>query len=99
PTPHPSSFPTRRSSDLVGTRDDFVIEFTSRPRDRALHQHAFVAGYNRGDVLPLLQPGAKQYRNITARCTADDVGTLGYIFGTVQDRKSTRLNSSHRTIS
>src|SRR5207248_11657560 len=91
------SFPTRRSSDLDDGAREQIRQGVQQVDQR-------VADYNNidftifRDMLPFMewapQPGP------AARATATDRFFLAYVQRQVfEDRKSTRLNSSHRTIS
>src|SRR5207248_10271608 len=99
--PHPRlhSFPTRRSSDLVRDHDAFI-----GPRE-VMHQFSAFA---------VIEHGAERnFQNNIFALSAGPVGAFtvcaasGLVFWieakmdkrVVTDRKSTRLNSSHRTIS
>src|SRR5207248_8306836 len=92
--PHLPSFPTRRSSDL-----GFQLRSVDFKRD-GLHNevnanhHAEISFMSYNDSLEALQ---------WSRCHADTLSNSQmrkWLSSAIkQDRKSTRLNSSHRTIS
>src|SRR5207248_11499701 len=81
--PHLHSFPTRRSSDL--TRDQFAIGISYVDRD----------------ITRCAKALSTHRQKVTVQCQA--VGQKTQLTDAAKhirrDRKSTRLNSSHRTIS
>src|SRR5690606_41600223 len=85
------SFPTRRSSDL----DETAPTTVSHPGDSDVNGYRNVGYftqwgvYGRGFQLKKLQDSG----------AAQDLTHINYSFGNIQDRKSTRLNSSHVKIS
>src|SRR5207248_8514778 len=96
--PAPHSFPTRRSSDLcsnVGHRAARVMKRIQAQLERYLHTCFSVAPYEPyialAEKLNQLVPGKSPKKSFLANSGAEAVENA--------DRKSTRLNSSHRTIS
>src|SRR5207248_11072583 len=83
------SFPTRRSSDLLHTKAPERLREFATDRTATEHNHAF------GFFLQLIENGfvSKIGNLIDAFDSRDRRAAAG------GDRKSTRLNSSHRTIS
>src|SRR5207248_10542666 len=77
------SFPTRRSSDLPLLGK--AVEHEAGERDHAEHD-------DRRDVEPVRRPRDEPFDH----GNPEDEGLVAWA---TQDRKSTRLNSSHRTIS
>src|SRR5207248_8766069 len=97
--PHPSSFPTRRSSDLEapdfqgGWVKEADRDITRDLRHRGLlyHQEQYLHEYPfcwRAEEDPLIQYPRESWFIRTTQFKDE-----------MLDRKSTRLNSSHRTIS
>src|SRR5207248_7305211 len=84
------SFPTRRSSDLDGPIDGVVLD-----ADGNLYGTTFFGGVNSssGTIFKVSNAGVETILH--------DFGAPGSIGSEIEgtDRKSTRLNSSHRTIS
>src|SRR5437867_9462305 len=84
------SFPTRRSSDLpanVSASGDVREKYRNRRNityQQALHYYRLMEG---------------EAREICLKCFAYEVKGQAVYNGVKTDRKSTRLNSSHRTIS
>src|SRR5207247_9938835 len=90
---HPHSFPTRRSSDLSGSRRDEVDMNVLRALADSSGGGAFLlseglVGTSSTQMERVLDTVAEELRSQY---------TLGYY--PAQDRKSTRLNSSHEWIS
>src|SRR5207244_7101109 len=90
------SFPTRRSSDLVLGAADDVQRAQGFP-------DLFVAGIDDGDFLTGGDAGSRGGRE-RVDAAADRRAQIRPLFGAVaefgdEDRKSTRLNSSHQIIS
>src|SRR5205807_9648054 len=98
PLPHLHSFPTRRSSDLAGRQQ--ILE--PHIGERAAHHHLVIAAARaiRVEVLGL---DAVLHQVLPGRvlCLLGDSITTDHISpaGSIRDRKSTRLNSSHLVIS
>src|SRR5439155_25671804 len=97
PAPHPTlhSFPTRRSSDLRNHRKILVVDGTA----------AFTGGLNLGDEYLGKHPKFGYWRDTHLKVEGPAVVSLqrlfleDWFFATDEDRKSTRLNSSHVAIS
>src|SRR5207248_11483304 len=95
-TPAPHSFPTRRSSDLAITHGLHLVPPRSQLRQQK-GAHLWIIFYTenanfaigRGHTLPLIPPASPDWRPPARRQRSYPR----------LDRKSTRLNSSHRTIS
>src|SRR5207244_6375589 len=88
------SFPTRRSSDLSWTAG-----FVTREQNRDFEPPAANGGINVHDVL-----GHKHGRDTSIKQTRDrgcavELGKAARLKSVIEDRKSTRLNSSHQIIS
>src|SRR5207244_6182398 len=97
--PPPSSFPTRRSSDLVGSSSiaDSLV-FLPDPAVPATYE----SGGRTGRHAKYTQPGCAVRGSAPAcprSCVAEGVSSKAPVRGGVGDRKSTRLNSSHQIIS
>src|SRR5207248_5650053 len=92
------SFPTRRSSDLlkVFEREGIPIDMVSGTSMGALLGGFFCAGKTPTQIEEIARTITKRwlFENIMGDLTFPHSGFLAG-----QDRKSTRLNSSHRTIS
>src|SRR5207248_7724367 len=91
------SFPTRRSSDLreIGVSLD-QLNVTQRLRDIAASEERIRLARDLHDgVLQSLTGIRLELRATAATLSTDPDGVRGRLL----DRKSTRLNSSHRTIS
>src|SRR5207244_13120108 len=90
------SFPTRRSSDL----------FAAVPGRFELHEPAEVGSELRGCLVPSLLGEARVAGEVEeghgrrpSNTRRRHAGTLQRVFHVLEDRKSTRLNSSHQIIS
>src|SRR5207248_11383774 len=81
--PHPPSFPTRRSSDLVFPNERFV----SAP---PFPEFRVIASRNAHPPAGAWDDRGHDVLSLIAKANRKNV---------TEDRKSTRLNSSHRTIS
>src|SRR5207248_6697156 len=92
PPPHPPplhSFPTRRSSDL---RRRPALRRARMAREPVLQLPAPVVSARR-------EIRGADGRGVAARCAGEGTRALRRAPVDRRDRKSTRLNSSHRTIS
>src|SRR5699024_11879200 len=85
------SFPTRRSSDLTFIGDGFAA--VSIDAHLGLHIHQLSAGGEHDEHHAAL------VEEVDAVCLGGDSVPHAGGGGAVQDRKSTRLNSSHASIS
>src|SRR5207244_7131491 len=92
-------FPTRRSSDLVRDETPRGLEETqvylSQEELDALRNFAARSGRSGGDRRCYLQGSTRAADGVTGR----NLGRFRRGGGAVEDRKSTRLNSSHQIIS
>src|SRR5207248_5438038 len=95
--PHLPSFPTRRSSDL-----DAVVA----QRRQALRRRVGAALVPRSMAIDRIRKAARSADRVTRRATPDRQRRPALLRKALAlpdlnqtDRKSTRLNSSHRTIS
>src|SRR5207244_13602323 len=96
PTPRSlTSFPTRRSSDLVLVEMD---EDLPRP---AIHGQVGEDHFRSGIVVPTVvwRELVRPHQRAVLRPAGQDAGVGVPVHATRQDRKSTRLNSSHQIIS
>src|SRR5207248_9163983 len=91
PRPLPS-FPTRRSSDLPGPNRLWVADLTYVATWAGFAYTAFII-----DVYSRLIVGWRVSSSLRADLALDALEMA--IWRRAEDRKSTRLNSSHRTIS
>src|SRR5690606_41725743 len=92
------SFPTRRSSDLVGLRYvGHATDARAPVLDGSPEERAFIAYYLDGDRVAAAA-GVGRDREMAAFHALVLTGAEPSA-GEVQDRKSTRLNSSHVKIS
>src|SRR5207249_12301747 len=89
PPPHLPSFPTRRSSDL---RMDIAAEFMSGIID------AFEANKRLADRAVEQMPDDRLHVALDENTNSIAV-IMKHVAGNLTDRKSTRLNSSHVSIS
>src|SRR5207253_11091736 len=87
------SFPTRRSSDLIEA-DLSVVSTGSLGLDLALG----VGGLPRGRVVEIYGPESSGKTTLALECIAE-AQKRGGVCAFIEDRKSTRLNSSHVAIS
>src|SRR5690606_40185914 len=90
--PAPPSLPTRRSSDLHKTHRDLVY----LPDGRTVRAAAFPISIDAADFEELARSEAVQKRAVEIR---EALGNPRKVFLGIEDRKSTRLNSSHVKIS
>src|SRR5207247_10499948 len=86
-TPVPPSFPTRRSSDLMGLNQPLPVQFG-----------IFVTNLAQGDLGRSLVARAPVSDLVRQRLPLT-LGLVAYAMALALDRKSTRLNSSHEWIS
>src|SRR5690606_41323060 len=94
-TPFPS-FPTRRSSDLA---DLLAGRILVAHRIRALLAVEFLAGLGIGQRLPAIVRTPHRNRLVPRRRTGAGAREEQVLDCDAEDRKSTRLNSSHVKIS
>src|SRR5207248_10394086 len=93
------SFPTRRSSDLVTVLEASVDDLNPQVLAYAL-ERALAAGALDAFAAPLHMKKNRSGMLLTVLAKRGDAVRLAeIIFRETSDRKSTRLNSSHRTIS
>src|SRR5207302_8319674 len=86
--PHPHSFPTRRSSDLVVTDLQSWLRRHPKPTEQELLDIARALLHAQPSMAPLLRLA----NDVALAADAEDASRA-------LDRKSTRLNSSHVKIS
>src|SRR5207248_9811621 len=91
------SFPTRRSSDLLrSAADQAAMAIHGCLQTAVLARHvasSFATGFRSGSTLS----HESGHRSVYRRARPWGITERGVTF--LRDRKSTRLNSSHRTIS
>src|SRR5207245_11007891 len=97
--PHPASFPTRRSSDLVRTEKRLVL-VELREQDRVAYGEASPDPFF-GETPESLEADVRSALELLPEDPRDLAGLRARLdarFPHGGDRKSTRLNSSHGSI-
>src|SRR5207248_10610583 len=94
PAPEPTSFPTRRSSDLGEGAKNGGIAYISTFQTRMDAARAAAQAFKN---MPIGIAEALRSSDRTRQIMIDE--TINVRFAMGGDRKSTRLNSSHRTSS
>src|SRR5207249_7894759 len=85
------------AAELVAVDDEVVLRAPGLARI-GLHQRSVLGGERTGEGVVGERPSALR-RSLEHRETVDPHGVMRGLVGKAQDRKSTRLNSSHVSIS